>query len=452
MDRRDGLFVISSCAALVAILSGAGWTIPWINPDTAGYAAVAPYPEFYSQQRLPFYGWLVSIFGRDQSSFVAVVWLQLVLHVGAASLLYVSVRRLTLGRAAAVALFLAALLSQSFLIFGRAIAPEALGGSLLVIAMALTLLAVAGTRWKVYLALAAMAAAAACLLRPILLPVLVTLPLLFALASRITGRRIVVSKVAALLLLSLAPLLIYAADRARHTGDIKLVAHGGFQMSAMAGLMLSPEIAQTLPEPERALATQILNAREQAEAAGRVLRTPVNSTGERSFVSAAVGYFDIYARTHDDLLYGEIVKLKRPDESWPDFDRRLQSFALATIMHAPGRYAAWIVGASARLVGRMTVTNAPFVLASLALLAMLVLLICQPDRVHNLRGSTDTLLVVAIATLYVLTAAPLAVLITFPASRYIDAAAVLLPALPLFGAIRIGAALMAGAPPRQASS
>jgi len=41
------------------------------------------------------------------------------------------------------------------------------------------------------------------------------------------------------------------------------------------------------------------------------------------------------------------------------------------------------------------------------------------------------------------------VLITFPASRYIDTAAVLLPALPLFAAIRLGMVFAAGATGRQ---
>ncbi len=449
MDRCDWRIIIASSAVLVAILWLSGWTSPWINPDTMGYLAVAPYPEFYTQQRLPFYGWLVSFFGGEKSSFALIVWLQLAVHVGAAMLLYISIRSLTDRRAAAVALFLPALLSQSFLIFGRGVSPEALAVSLALIAMAATLLAVPGQRWKWFLLLAAVAASLACLLRPIFLPLLVMLPLLLCVVSCITGRRVALHRPVALLLLSAVPLVAYAADRARHTGDFQLVAFGGFQMSAMAGLLISEDVAQRLPAPERALAMQILAARTQAEDAGRVLRTPVNSVGERSFVSAAAGYFDIYARTYDDLLYGEIAKLQSAGESWGDFDRRLRHFALSTIAAAPERYVAWIVGASARLVGRMTVTNGPFVLASVALLSMVLLMFWRPERIRNLRGSTDTLLVIAVVAVYVLAAAPLAVLITFPASRYIDTAAILLPALPLFGAIRLGMAFAASPTGRQ---
>jgi hypothetical protein len=58
-------------------------------------------------------------------------------------------------------------------------------------------------------------------------------------------------------------------------------------------------------------------------------------------------------------------------------------------------------------------------------------------------------LVIAAVAVYVLAAAPLAVLITLPASRYIDTAAVLLPALPLFAAIRLGKAFAASPTERQ---
>ncbi len=248
-------------------------------------------------------------------------------------------------------LFLAAMLSQGFLVFGRSIAPEAPAVSLSLIAMSATLLAVPGEHWKRYLALAATAGAAACLLRPTMLPLVVMLPILFVLTTRITGRQISAVRIVVLQLALLLPLLVYTAERGRHTGDFRLVAFGGFQMSGMAGLLLSKDVVQRFPMRDRELAVQVLTAREHAEAAGRVLRTPLNSKGERSFVSAAVGYFDIYARTYDDLLYGEIIKLRSSEESWVDFDRRLQRFALITIMLAPERYAAWIVGASSRTRG-----------------------------------------------------------------------------------------------------
>ena len=70
-----------------------------------------------------------------------------------------------------------------------------------------------------------------------------------------------------------------------------------------------------------------------------------------------------------------------------------------------------------------------------------MLVLRRPNCIRNLGGSTDALLVVAVVAVYVLANAPLAVLVTFPASRYIDTAATLLPALPLFCAIRLAAVL-----------
>jgi hypothetical protein len=208
-------------------------------------------------------------------------------------------------------------------------------------------------------------------------------------------------------------------------------------MSGMAGLMLTPSVVAQLPAEDRELAAQILAARERAEAQGHVAPTPANSTGQRSFPSAAAGYFDIYARTYDSLLQDEIERLERPDESWVEFDRRLGRLSFATIRVVPQDYAAWIVGASARLVGHMLVMNGPFVLACMGLLAALLRAFRRPASFGSLDRAPDAGLLVLVVGIYILAAAPLAVLMTFPASRYIDTAAILLPALPLYATFHL---------------
>jgi Dolichyl-phosphate-mannose-protein mannosyltransferase len=283
-DRRDWTLVLLSSAGLAVTLWVSGWTTPWISPDTTGYLAVASYPEFYFQNRLPFYGWFAVPFGGQALSFATVVWLQLAFHLLAAAMLYFSVRRLDNGRAAATALFLAALSSQGFLVFGRGIVPESLAVSLTLIAMSATLFAVSDEHWKRYFLLAASAGAAAGLLRPTLLPLVVMLPVLFVLATRTTGRQISVFRIVVLQLALLLPFLVYTVERARHTGDFRLVAFGGFQMSGMAGLLLSAEMVQQFPPEVCELAMKILAAREQAEAEGRVLRTPLNSMATLIFL------------------------------------------------------------------------------------------------------------------------------------------------------------------------
>jgi hypothetical protein len=57
----------------------------------------------------------------------------------------------------------------------------------------------------------------------------------------------------------------------------------------------------------------------------------LRSAGERSFVSAALGYFDICARSYHDFVWFEIGGLRAPQESWVAFDRRLTTFSMATI-------------------------------------------------------------------------------------------------------------------------
>jgi hypothetical protein len=431
----------AASALFVAILWATGWTSPWIIPDTPTYLSVAPYPEFFSAPRLPFYGWLVALLGGDPAGFGPAVWFQLAVHLAAALSLYFGVRHLGMGKPAAAALFLAALSAQNFLIYGRGIVPEAPAMSFALIAMAAALAGVHSLHWP-WLALAAgLFAAAAYVLRPTYLPLIVMLPLLQVITAWLTGRSASGRQALALLVAAAVPFVAYSGERLRHTGDFNLVSYGGFQMSGMAGLMLSESIVERFPPQERELATQILAEREKLEAEGRVARTPVNSSGERSFASAAAGYFDIYARSYDDLLYDGIRHLQRGDETWVAFDRRLLRFAVTTVRLAPDRYAAWLVGATSRLVGRMLVTNGPFLIASLGLLMMFVRTLRDPAGYRGLRGSPDTLAVAAIVAIYVLTSAPLTVLLTFPASRYIDAAAALLPALPLYAAIRLWQAL-----------
>ena len=113
-------------------------------------------------------------------------------------------------------------------------------------------------------------------------------------------------------------------------------------------------------------------------------------------------------------------------------------------MLAPLRWAAWIAGASARLVGHMIATNATMLLALGALLlAGARSLARREDRNFACDDLGGVLLV---AGAWVGAAAPLTVLTTFPAMRYIDSAAILVPAIPLVLTIAMLAAMRDSAP------
>jgi hypothetical protein len=206
-------------------------------------------------------------------------------------------------------------------------------------------------------------------------------------------------------------------------------------MSALAGFMLTPEIVARLPERVQPTARAILTVRERGEADGSVARTPPNSVGEPSFRSAALGYFDIYARSYDILLHFGIVTLREPGESWVAFNRRLTDFSFATVMAAPSRWLAWIGGASARLVGRAIVTNATMLAAVLLLVAAAALALLRRQPLGSMCEGVGAVCVLALG--WLACTAPLAVLVTFPASRYIDTAALLLPAIPLMLALNL---------------
>lgn len=159
------------------------------------------------------------------------------------------------------------------------------------------------------------------------------------------------------------------------------------------------------------------------------MRTPLNSVGDRSFVSAALGYFDICARSHDDFLYIQIMALKGPDETWVAFNKRLMSFSIATIAGVPLRWIAWVAGATSRLVERMIITNATMLVALVVLFVVSMPALVRRTQLGSTR--TDLMPVCAIALASVASTAPLIVLITFPATRYIDTAALLIAAPPL---------------------
>jgi hypothetical protein len=110
----------------------------------------------------------------------------------------------------------------------------------------------------------------------------------------------------------------------------------------------------------------------------------------------------------------------------------MQSFALATLRAAPVSYAAWVLGGLARLVGHALVLNPCFLLGTAALL----LLAWRPPRDD---APDDLRLLLLLVGVYTIGSGALSVLITFPASRYIDSTALLLAALPLYGVLcRIG--------------
>jgi hypothetical protein len=444
ISRSDHLCVAGLCAA-VAILLITFWLIGGLSgavaPDTASYFTPLQAENPWGEMRHPLYGLLASWAGGNASEPGHVVFIQAILHAAAALVLYAGARAGGIGSIGALCLALAALFSQSSLLHLRLLLPEAPAITSLILAFA-GVLAAANSRlaYRLLVLPIALATALSYLLRPSFLPAIFVVPALWYALARRNGQRHRAVRTGLLFCLIAAPFLIQSAYRWQTVGDFNVVSFGGFAMSAPAGFMVSPEIVAELPDKVRPTAQAILTARQAAEAVGRVARTPLNSAGERSFVSAALGYFDIYARAHDDLLWGVIVKQRAPGESWIAFNQRLASFSVATLKAAPLPWAAWVAGATSRLVGRMIVTNAPMLVALLALL--IAALPAFAMRAPLGASAADLPAVCILALAWLAATGPLAVLVTIPATRYIDTSAVLLPAVPAL----LAAAIIQGWP------
>ncbi len=442
ISQSDRLCVASLCAA-IAVLLITLWSIGGLSsavaPDTASYFAPLQAANPWGEMRHPLYGLLASWAGASAGEPGQAVLIQAILHAAATLALYGGARAGGIGSIGALCLALAALFSQSGVYHLRLLLPEAPAITALILAFAGVLAAAnSAFAYRVLVLPIAFATTLSYLLRPSFLPAIFVVPLLwFALAHR-NGQAHRAVRAGLLFCLIAAPFLIQSAYRWRSVGDFNVVSFGGFQMSAVAGFMLSPEIVSSLPDKVRPTAQAILMAREAAQAAGRVARTPLNSAGERSFVSAALGYFDTYARAHDDLLWGVIINQRAPGESWIAFNQRLMSFSIATFEAAPLRWAAWVVGASSRLVGRMIMTNAPMLVA----LATLLLVGLPAFAMRKPLGAcaADFPAVCILALAWLAATGSLAVLMTMPTTRYIDTAAVLLPAVPAL----IAAAIIQG--------
>jgi hypothetical protein len=439
-DRIALLILCIAVAALMIVLAIIGSLSGKIATDTASYFAPLASSNPWGEWRHPLYGMVAGWFGASSTAPGKVAFVQGLLHAAAAFALYVGARAGGIGGIAALCLSLAALFSQSALFHVGFLLPESPAIAFLLFAFAGTLAAArspSAFRWL--LVPIGLATGLAYIMRPSFLPAIVALPALWyllAVRNRQTGRA---SR--ALLLVSAAalPLVIQSGLRWKSVGDFNIVSFGGFASSGMAGFMLTPDIIARLPGAVRPTAQAILDARTSAEDAGRIARTPFNSAGERSFVSAALGYFDIYARSYDDFIWFEIGKLRAPEESWVAFNQRLAAFSIATVTAAPLRWLAWVGGATSRLVGRMIVTNAPMLLALAALLVTALTALVRRTGLGP--SAADLVQVSAVALAWLAATGPLIVLITFPATRYIDTAAVLITAVPAL----LAAALVEGA-------
>ena len=101
------------------------------------------------------------------------------------------------------------------------------------------------------------------------------------------------------------------------------------------------------------------------------------------------------------------------------------------------------MGATSRLVGRMIITNAAMLVALVVLFVVSVPAAMRRTQLGSTRADLMPVCVVALA--WVASTAPLTVLMTFPATRYIETAALLIAAPPLLLAVALAEGLRTAA-------
>ena len=421
----------AAAGAVLLALWVTGNLHPWISPDTQSYLDLPGWPACLGGARLPFYGWMVAAVGGTR----AVPWLQTLGFILAAASLTRALHRAGLSPAACLAVGLAVLCSTELLLWAHAVLPEAPANAAAIATLAATVDCAGFRRPGRALARATFWLSVGYLLRPTLLPLIVLLPALLVLLPR--QRRRAAPLALALFCTGMLPFLAISGLRRATVGDFNIVSFGGFQMSGMAALMLTPATLERLPANLRPMAADIIQRRDALIAAGTVLPIPLNSSGVRSFPSAALFYFDILARTHDDVLFGAVRSEMGKDESWVAFNARAQHFALAVIRVEKTVYVAWIAGASVRLVGRLLAGNPAFVLWAVPLAGFYLWRRARqtPATPPPRPNEIDTL--VLISGTFTLAASLLIVLVTFPATRYVDSAGILLPLWPAYGILRL---------------
>ena len=431
------LFALFVTEAL--LLAAFGWIDGEITDDTATYQVPLTWPGAFAEMRHPLYAVFLAWLDPIESHLRTIAVLQMAFQFFACFMLFRETHRYGLSAAASFALAVSALFSQSFLLYGRQALPEVPAMSAMIISVAATFRWSSNEQSAAAPCVVALFAAIASFLRPIYLAAIPILPMMTLVFLRLSGGRAVAPRTFGLAVALLVPFLAQSTIRAVTVGDFNVVSFSGFSMAGMAGLMIEPKHLPLYPEHLRPIATDVLTGRTQAELAGTVYATPVNSQGENSFVSAALCYFDVYARSIDKVTWGVVGGMRGENESWVAFNKRMQQFSIATLKIVPDRWVAWIVGGSSRFVGRSLITNVPFVLFTIAFLAVGAIRIFGPDSPGNHLSMKDWIAVAVVAAGWAIMTISVAIIAYFPATRYIDTASVFIPAIPLLAFITLAA-------------
>jgi hypothetical protein len=261
---------------------------------------------------------------------------------------------------------------------------------------------------------------------PLLLPLLGgALQWLLSDASALRGqrRRVFVGLCAA----GIVPLLAFVLLRWFVVGDLGLVAFGGNNFAGVVSCFLSEDDPPKMPPAVRPLAGAILQGRREL------------AESSASFPAGPMLQYREIEDQFDLATWAVCVPVAREQvgDGWPEINRSLFLFSIATIRHKPVQYGIWLAKAFVRGV-YMIVSE--LIMNPVYLTLMLLLVVAQTCFVVRLKRSHTTVRLFhldecfwqihalwLVAGSFALSKLLFVIMTTPPLSRFTDAAGVFVP-------------------------
>lgn len=412
-----------------------------VVPDTSTHLNVETWEQVLAGKRTPFYGWLVLALEPLAGEFRYLPWVQYSSLSIAMLLLYRAALRYGLSTSAALSLTAPLPFGNAALLFLNYVHPEILAISLLLMALACSLILASNrAHWGWYLGFAG-ALGLSYLLKPGFLLFIVLLPALVILLgfhARSATRVTIAQRAIVLILIGVLPFMIYSTFRYAAVDHFHIVAFGGETGTGLTGQIMNKDTIEKLPKEFHDPAHRFINERKRLENEKIILPIPISSSyGERVYWSAVLGYFDIFAANFDPVRHALFRELWEEGQSRVQADANAQAFNKAVKAAEPGNYALYIIGASIRFIGLLVTANSTFVSALILLVAVLTVRSLQGWRGFD-SGSAGRAIVyngvpiTLIILVYVFASYLPSVAVAFPARRYVDTAGILMAALPLY--------------------
>ncbi len=450
MINRTWVYLFLSISIVVIAIFATGGFEPNNVFDTVGYidSAEASWPEILSLPRTPFFGLFLNIFdtfdgvrplleGADRTfwenendRFLYYPLFAILSYFTAVIFLFYAFSAYGLGIKAASSISFGLIISNSLILYGNILHPELLSLSLVILSISGTLLLATKKNSALILIFTSSCVTFSYLMKPAFITFIVFIPVIYIILNYRNNNRFKQGLI--LFLMCLSPFLLFSTLRYFAVGDFNIVSFGGFQMTGIAGLMIDSNVILTLPIEIINTAEIVLAKKDILIEDSTLIALPLNSSGEVSFISVALGYFDILARNYDAVVYGIMGDLQFADESWVEFNARMQHFTIQVILSEPIYYLSWLIGATVRFIGRMVVINLPF-MCSLIGVILLLLLKRPVKKINKLTLTRDEIIcLVIIPLIFAFSSGVLSILVSFPAHRYIDSSNIMLAGFSIF--------------------